>query len=267
MPLYGAILHWIEFKRLFRFEVDLSRRFFFLVLGLWVSGADLIEPDWSELGARLRRGLDPVEESVARFLGLSEEFVLRMEMDRRAFAVAPHQPIYKEQYTYTAHRRFWNALILEDLLYRLPPHRVMRKYSLKRGQTGQVLKAAKLQVSSTANFAHFCGFYLLEDSLAAVAEDLLGPKPDALSRLPSVDPLVRAALKKFDINRLEDVLQPGSRFRIRNVLARLLTPDYFQITSSARTPEKAHKDLKKHCLDLAEGIFQEASALAAEGFV
>ena len=169
IPIYSGICHWIECLRLDSFEVDLTRQLLFITMGLWLSGADLLEPEWS-LFSEMHNNFSPGELSVADFFGVSSVFILQMQCNRFMFQLSRDQPLDEELYLYSCHKRLWNALIIEDLLHFVGPANVLRKYKLTRGELAAVTKNARSQISATSIFAHHCGFEFLQTSLTSLAE-------------------------------------------------------------------------------------------------
>ena len=272
IPIYSGICHWIECLRLDSFEVDLTRQLLFITMGLWLSGADLLEPEWS-LFSEMHNNFSPGELSVADFFGVSSVFILQMQCNRFMFQLSRDQPLDEELYLYSCHKRLWNALIIEDLLHFVGPANVLRKYKLTRGELAAVTKNARSQISATSIFAHHCGFEFLQTSLASLAEQLLPPKQDDLSRLPSMDRVVRRALSLEKIHSLDELLSCSGSFKLSLALHKHITPSYFLLSvasgskkkgSLKESEKKAEQSFRGKLNELREKILSEAEEMRGQ---
>lgn len=61
-------------------------------MGLWVSGGELLEPDWN-LFPHIINSFTPSEQTVADFFGISEVFILHNQCSRFLYQLPREKPI------------------------------------------------------------------------------------------------------------------------------------------------------------------------------
>jgi DNA polymerase theta len=91
-----------------------------------------IEPNWAKF-SRIYDNLPEVQRSIAYFAGVNESF-----LQRAAMGQVPSDSAQQMQ-----HRRFYSALMLNELIHEKPFKDIMKKYLVSRGtlQTLQTMAA------------------------------------------------------------------------------------------------------------------------------
>jgi POLQ-like helicase len=217
---------------------------------------DSPEPRW-DIFERIVNSLDPARQRIAQLIGLDEVLISHLASGMPARSMS-------DNHLFIA-RRFYGAMILNDVLRELHVADIEVRFGINRGQVQALMKAASIFSASIATFCASMDWFALEAVLVAYVKRLgYGVRPDLipLMDIPGVTAPRARALWNAGFKTPASIAAVSPELLKETV--RAANPEsqsvkYFSVRSAAATIREANSLIRKLLQNKAQELHDLAS--------